>query len=53
MEAIVSTLSYAIFINVQDLDTYHDMWEKLKRVYGGDSHVQNDKVDSLKGKSMM
>lgn len=49
MGVIASNLSNAWLINVQDLDTTRDMWEKLKTIYDGDSHVQKAKVDSLKG----
>lgn len=37
------------YTSAQDLETTHDMWKKLKRVYGGDLHAQKAKVDILKG----
>lgn len=39
MEAITSTLSDEEFIDVKDLDSTFAMWEKLKTIYDGYTHV--------------
>lgn len=50
MDLIVSTLSNNEFVEVQNFKTTFHIWNKLKTVYGGDPHVQKDKVDNLRGK---
>ena len=46
---IASTLSYAKFDEVKDYDTAHEMWIKLKAIYGVDNNVRRDKAESLRG----
>ncbi|GLJ46749.1 hypothetical protein SUGI_0985870 [Cryptomeria japonica] len=61
MDMIASTLFDNEYVEVQDLKTTYEMWNKLKNVYGGDPYVQKDKeleplgtinvtLDSLIGK---
>lgn len=50
LEAIVSTLSNSKYIDVQGLETAHEVWEKLETIHGGDEHVQRAKEESLRGK---
>lgn len=50
MDLIASSLSDNEYVEVQDLKTIFQMWNKLKIVYGGDPHIQKAKVDSLRGK---
>ena len=40
---IASILSYAKFDDVQDCKTDHEMWTKLKDIYGGDDNVRRSK----------
>ena len=47
---IASALSYAEFDEVKDCKTTHEMWIKIKDIYGGDDNVRRAKVESLKGK---
>lgn len=46
---IAFALSYAEFDEVKDCKIAHDMWTKLKDIYGGDENVTRDKVKSLRG----
>ena len=39
---ITSYLNYSKFDEVKDCPTAFDMWEKLKKVFGGDKNVQRD-----------
>ena len=41
---IAFALSYAKFDEVKDCKTMHEMWTKLKDIYGGDDNVRRDKV---------
>ena len=42
---IASTLSYAKFDEVKDCKTAHEMWTKLKYIYGGDDNVRRAKAE--------
>ena len=46
---IASTLNYVEFDEVKGCATTHDMWTKLKDIYGGDDNVKRVKVESLRG----
>ena len=46
---IASTLSYEGFYEIKDCTTTHQMWNKLKKIYGGDDNVKRAKVESLRG----
>ena len=46
---IASTLSYAEFDEVKDFKIAHEMWTKLKDIYGGDDNVRRAKSESLRG----
>ena len=46
---IASTLSYVEFDEVKDCKTAHEMWNKMKDIYGGDDNVKRGKVESLRG----
>ena len=46
---IASTLNYAEFDEVKDFPATHEMWIKLKDVYGGDENVRRVKEESLRG----
>ena len=46
---IASTLSHAKFDEVKDYKTSHEMWTKLKHIYGGDENVRRAKIESLRG----
>ena len=46
---IASALSYAKFDEVKDCKNAHEMWTKLKDIYGGDENVRRAKVESLRG----
>ena len=41
---IASTLNYVEFDEVKGCATTHDMWTKLKDIYGVDDNVKRDKV---------
>ena len=40
---IASTLSYAEFDEVKDCKSDHEMWIKMKDIYGGDDNVRRAK----------
>ena len=44
-----STLNYAKFYEVKGCAPTHEMWTKLKDLYGGDDNVKRDKTKSLRG----
>ena len=46
---IASTLSYDKFDEIKDCKTTFDMWNKLKKIYGGDDNVRRAKSESLRG----
>ena len=46
---IASALSYEEFDEIKDYTTTHQMWNKLKEIYGGDENVKRAKVESLRG----
>lgn len=46
---IASSLSYAEFDEVKDCKTTHEMWTKLKDIYGGDENVIRAEAKSLRG----
>ena len=46
---IASALNYAKFDEVQGCATAHEMWEKLKDIYGGNDNVKRDKEFFLRG----
>ena len=50
MLEIASTLSYAEFDDIKDLDSAKKMWDALKTIYGGDKNVQSVKLESLRDK---
>ena len=43
MLGIASTLSYAKFYDIKDLESKKNMWDALKKIYGGDKNVQRTK----------
>ncbi|MDF3681126.1 hypothetical protein P3S38_29570, partial [Enterobacter hormaechei] len=45
---IETTLNNAEFDEVKGCATAHDMWTKLKDIYGGDDNVKRAKVESLR-----
>ena len=45
---IASTLNYVEFDEVKGCATTHDMWTKLKDIYGGDDNVKRSKEESFK-----
>ena len=45
---IASTLSYAEFDEIKDSKTAFYMWNKLKKIYGGDENVKRAKAKSLR-----
>ena len=47
---IASTLSYTKFDEVNDYKISHEMWTKLKDIYGGDENIRRAKAESLRGK---
>ena len=47
---ITSALIYAKFDEVKDYKTTHEMWIKLKDIYGGDENVIRAKEESLREK---
>jgi hypothetical protein len=49
MIGIASTLNYVEFDEVKDCATAHEMWNKLKYIYGGDENVRRAKEESLRG----
>ena len=49
MIAIASSLNYVEFDEVKGCATFHDMWTKLKDIYGGDDNIRRAKVESLRG----
>ena len=46
---IASALNYVEFDEVKDYQTTHEMWTKLKDIYGGDDNVRRSKLESIKG----
>ena len=46
---IASALSYAELDEVKDCKIAHEMWTKLKDIYGGDENVGRAKAESLRG----
>lgn len=46
---IASALSYEEFDEIKDYTTAHEMWNKLKKIYGGDDNVKRAKAESLRG----
>ena len=46
---IASSLSYAKFDEVKDYKISHEMWTKLKDIYGGDDNIKGAKAESLRG----
>ena len=46
---IASTLNYAEFDDVKSCTTTHEIWIKLKDIYGGDDNVRMDKAESIRG----
>lgn len=52
IQAMIEITSALIDSEFNDLEGCSDaksMWDKLKSVYGGDEHVQREKIDSLRG----
>ncbi|GLJ22783.1 hypothetical protein SUGI_0429240 [Cryptomeria japonica] len=50
MIEITSALTDSKFNDLEGCNDAKAMWDKLISVYGGDEHVQREKVDSLRGK---
>ena len=48
MVDIASSLNYVEFDEVKDCQTAHEMWTKLKDIYGGDDNVRRAKLDSVR-----
>ena len=46
---IASTLNYVKFDKVNDYKIAHEIWTKLKDIYGWYDNVSRAKVDSLRG----
>lgn len=46
---IASPLNYVEFDEVKGCATTHDMWKKMKDIYGGDVNVKRAKAESLRG----
>ena len=46
---IASALSYEEFDEIKDCKNSHEMWVKLKEIYGGDDNVRRAKEESLRG----
>ena len=46
---IASALNYVEFDEVKSCTTTHEMWIKLKDIYGGDDNVRRAKAESLRG----
>ena len=46
---IASVLSYAEFNEVKYYKIAHEIWTKLKDIYGGDDSVRRDKAERLRG----
>ena len=42
-------LNYAKFDEVKSYTTAHEMWNKLKEIYGGDDNIRRAKEESLRG----
>ena len=49
MIEIASALQYEEFDEIKDCKNAHEMWVKLKEIYGGDDNVRRAKVESLRG----
>ena len=45
---IASNLNYVEFDEVKGCDTAHEMWTKLKDIYGGDDNVKRAKAEILR-----
>lgn len=50
LEAIISSLSDAEYVDVHGLETAHEVWKKLEDIYRGNEHVKISKEESLRGK---
>ena len=46
---IALALSYEEFDEIKDYTTAHQMWIKLKEIYGGDENVRRANTESLRG----
>ena len=46
---IASSLNYVKFDEVKDCVTTHEMWIKIKAIYGGDDNVRRARAESLRG----
>lgn len=49
MIGIASSLNYFEFDEVKKCATTHEMWNKMKTIYGGDDNVRRAKEESLRG----
>ena len=49
MSDIASTINYAKFGEVKDYKTTHEMWNKIKDIYGVDDNLRRAKAESLRG----
>ena len=45
---IASAISNVEFDEVKDCKTTHEMWNKLKDIYGGDDNVKRSKEEILR-----
>lgn len=50
MIKIAYSLSVVEFNDIKDCVNSKEMWDMITLIYGGDQHVQKDKVDSLREK---
>lgn len=50
LEAIISSLSDAEYVDVHGLETPYEVWKKLEEIYSSDEHVKISKEESLRGK---
>ena len=46
---IASVLNYAKFDEFKDCPTFHEMSNKLQKIYVGDDNVRRAKIESLRG----
>ena len=46
---ITSSLNYAKFEKFKDCRNAHEMWIKLKTIYGVDDNVRRENFESLRG----
>lgn len=50
LEAIISSMSNAEYVDVHGLETAYELWKKYEEIYSGDEHVKIAKEEILRGK---